>query len=62
MYGEEKSTEHIRYQSTHSHPPKGVNRTKNRSQSCRCKRAFMQQRHALFQDPPSQASNNAFHL
>jgi hypothetical protein len=27
MYGEEKSTEHIRYQSTHSHPSKGENRS-----------------------------------
>jgi hypothetical protein len=35
MYGEEKSTKHIRYQSTHSHPSKAENRIRNRSESCK---------------------------
>jgi hypothetical protein len=33
-------TQNIHYSSTRSHPSEGENRTRNRSKSCKCKRAF----------------------
>ena len=51
MYGEEKSTQYIRYQSTHSHPSKGKSRTK--PGACVClgfENEFMQYGHGQIDD------------
>jgi hypothetical protein len=47
METSENRTQNIHNSSTHSHPSEEENRTKNRSQNCKCKRALMLPAYAL---------------